>query len=131
MYRRRPQQLEEAEALGKPVYVLRTNTGTQMETVLAGIFGEPRLPAPFIPAGDAAAAPDGPPDDEETPDEVTSALFEAEEAATAVLDSARPVELSPQGAYIRRLQHQVAERYNLGSRSRGREPYRRVEILPR
>ncbi len=38
-YRRRPQQLQEAEALGKPVYVLRSNTGTQMETVLAGVFG--------------------------------------------------------------------------------------------
>jgi hypothetical protein len=124
-YRRRPQQLEEAEALGKPVYVLRTNTGTQMETVLAGIFGEPRLPAPFVPA-----APDGA-GDEDVPDGVTSALFEAEEAVTAVMDSDRPIELAPQTAYIRRLQHQVAERYNLGSRSRGKEPYRRVEIMPR
>ena len=42
----------------------------------------------------------------------------------------RPVELSPQNAYIRRLQHQMAERANLVSRSRGREPYRRVRLYP-
>jgi predicted RNA-binding protein Jag len=38
------------------------------------------------------------------------------------------VELTPQNAYIRRLQHQMAQRYNLTSRSEGREPYRRVMI---
>ena len=43
---------------------------------------------------------------------------------------AEPVELSPQNAYIRRLQHQMAERANLVSRSRGREPYRRVRLYP-
>jgi predicted RNA-binding protein Jag len=47
-----------------------------------------------------------------------------------VLDSARAIELAPQTSYIRRLQHQVAERYNLLSRSRGKEPHRHVEILP-
>jgi predicted RNA-binding protein Jag len=40
------------------------------------------------------------------------------------------VELSPQNAYIRRLQHQMAERANIVSRSRGREPYRRVRLYP-
>jgi hypothetical protein len=39
------------------------------------------------------------------------------------------VDLTPQNAYIRRLQHQLAERYNLGSRSAGREPYRHVRIF--
>ena len=38
--------------------------------------------------------------------------------------------VSPQNAYIRRLQHQMAERANLVSRSRGREPYRRVRLYP-
>ena len=46
------------------------------------------------------------------------------------MESARAVELSPQVSYVRRLQHKVAERYNLSSRSRGKEPQRRVEILP-
>ena len=40
------------------------------------------------------------------------------------------MELAPQNAYIRRLQHQMAERANLVSRSRGREPYRRVRLYP-
>jgi predicted RNA-binding protein Jag len=47
-----------------------------------------------------------------------------------VIRAAEPVELSPQNAYIRRLQHQMAERANLVSRSRGREPYRRVRLYP-
>jgi hypothetical protein len=63
-------------------------------------------------------------------DPITSALREAEEAIGQVMAGDGPVELSPQNAYIRRLQHQMAQRYNLTSRSRGREPLRRVRILP-
>ena len=59
-----------------------------------------------------------------------AALREAEEAIGLVLRASEPVELSPQNAYIRRLQHQMAERANLISRSRGREPYRRVRLYP-
>jgi predicted RNA-binding protein Jag len=40
------------------------------------------------------------------------------------------MELTPQNAYVRRLQHQMAERNALMSRSRGSEPNRRVELLP-
>jgi len=54
-----------------------------------------------------------------------AALRETEEAIGLVINQAEAVELSPQNAYIRRLQHQMAERANLVSRSRGREPYRR------
>jgi stage III sporulation protein SpoIIIAA len=137
-YRRRPQQLQEAEALGKPVYVLRSNTGTQMETVLAGIFGlaergtrNPERGMSEPGGGTAGFVTDDEEDDEPfSEDAITSALFEAEAAASSVLDSSRTVELTPQGSYIRRLQHQVAERYNLLSRSRGKEPHRRVEIMP-
>jgi len=133
-YRRRPQQLQEAEALGKPVYVLRSNTGTQMETVLAGIFGQPVVERGPRPAGydtESEETEEGGEDEElPPPDKVTSALFEAETAVSSVMDSARSIALTPQVSYIRRLQHQVAERYNLASRSRGKEPHRRVEILP-
>jgi predicted RNA-binding protein Jag len=38
------------------------------------------------------------------------------------------IELSPQTSYIRRMQHQLAERYRLQSRSTGLEPNRRVRI---
>ena len=59
-----------------------------------------------------------------------AALREVEEAIGLVNEQAKPVELSPQNAYIRRLQHQMAERANLVSHSRGREPYRRVRLYP-
>jgi stage III sporulation protein SpoIIIAA len=134
-YRRRPQQLQEAEALGKAVYVLRSNTGTQMETVLAGIFGQPKDSGSRSAGGSQvgkAIAPVDEVDEEDPPSEdmITNALYEAETAATSVLDMSRSIALMPQTSYIRRLQHQVAERYNLLSRSRGKEPFRRVEILP-
>jgi predicted RNA-binding protein Jag len=55
-------------------------------------------------------------------------LRETEDAIAHVLETSAPVELSPQSAYIRRLQHQLAEQHNLASRSTGKEPYRRVRI---
>jgi predicted RNA-binding protein Jag len=38
------------------------------------------------------------------------------------------MELSPQNAFIRRLQHQLAEKYDLITRSTGKAPRRRVRI---
>ena len=137
-YRRRPQQLQEAEAIGKPVYVMRSNTSTQMEAVLANIFGRPVDAGTRQGSTGGAHASSDQDDSEadtedlegENQDGVTHALYEAEIAAEVVIESARAVELSPQVSYVRRLQHKVAERYNLASRSRGKEPQRRVEILP-
>jgi stage III sporulation protein SpoIIIAA len=103
-YRRRPQPLRDAEAEGVPIYVLRSNTGSQIEEGVAKV---------------AHASGPG----------TTDALQEVEDAVNDVLTGGQgTVELAPQNAYIRRLQHQVAERYNLGSRSTGREPFRRVMI---
>jgi predicted RNA-binding protein Jag len=59
------------------------------------------------------------------------AMEEAEQAIAEVLERSRTVELTPQNSHIRRLQHQLAERYNVGSRSRGKEPNRRVKFFPR
>jgi hypothetical protein len=96
-YRRRPQQLQEAESLGKPVYVLRSNTGTQMETVLAGIFGQPkekgsggRSAAGSSPAR-AAVAESAEDEEPFSEDMITNALFEAETAATTVMDVSRAI----------------------------------------
>ena len=57
------------------------------------------------------------------------ALGEAEEAVNQVKGGGEAVELSPQSAYIRRLQHLIAERNDLSSRSIGKEPQRRVTIF--
>ena len=104
-YRRKPSALRDAESNGVPIYVLKTNTMQQMENLLASLF-----------------------DLEADPSE--AALRETSEAIGLVQASGRPVELMPQNAYVRRLQHQMAERNNLMSRSRGAEPNRRVELLP-
>jgi stage III sporulation protein SpoIIIAA len=104
-YRQKTPMVREAEERALPIYVLKNNTVPQMEASLTSIF------ALEIDPRDAA-------------------LREAEEAIDVVLQRSEPVELSPQNAYIRRLQHQMAERANLVSRSRGREPYRRVRLYP-
>jgi stage III sporulation protein SpoIIIAA len=105
-YRKRPQPVSEAERLGVPVYVLRSNTLVQMESSLADIFElSPEETDPF-----------------------SSAMRETQEAIRKVLTGARAVELSPQAASIRRHQHELARKYNLISHSRGREPQRRVRI---
>jgi len=105
-YRRKPPALREAEELGVPIYVLKNNTVLQIEQFLATIF-----------------------ETSERTDPLTLALKEAEEAIERVMrEEEGIVELSPQRASIRRLQHQLAERYNLASRSLGKEPHRRVRI---
>ncbi|HTK45127.1 MAG TPA: R3H domain-containing nucleic acid-binding protein [Patescibacteria group bacterium] len=104
-YKQKTPMVREAEERAMPIYVLKTNTIPQMQSSLTSIF------ALEIDPRDAA-------------------LRETEEAIGVVLDRAEAVELSPQNAYIRRLQHQMAERANLVSRSRGREPYRRVRLYP-
>jgi hypothetical protein len=104
-YKQKTPTVREAEERSMPIYVLKSNTIPQMQSSLTSIFAleiDPR----------------------------EAAMREAEDAIEVVLSSSEPVELSPQNAYIRRLQHQMAERANLVSRSRGREPYRRVRLYP-
>jgi stage III sporulation protein SpoIIIAA len=113
-YRKKPPALRQAEAEGLPVYVLKSNTASQMQGILSNIFE-------LAPGSAAAAGGDE--------DPVTNAIEETEAAITEALETGHPVELPPANAYIRRLQHQMAERYNLGSQSRGREPNRRVRIF--
>ncbi|HEU5228258.1 MAG TPA: R3H domain-containing nucleic acid-binding protein, partial [Ktedonobacteraceae bacterium] len=62
-------------------------------------------------------------------DPTKQALLETEDAIHQVLNKGlTTAELAPANAYVRRLQHQMATRYNLASRSRGKEPHRRVKI---
>ena len=59
------------------------------------------------------------------------AIREAEDGARQALVQQRVVELLPQNPYLRRLQHEIASRHQLDSRSVGKEPRRRVRIFPR
>ena len=105
-YRRKPQTLRDAEDHSVPVYVVKSNTVFQLEHCLLSMRTEK--------AGDP----------------VVAALREAEEAIGQVMTASDAVDLTPQNAYIRRMQHLLAQRYNLSSRSLGKEPHRRVRILP-
>lgn len=57
------------------------------------------------------------------------AMREAEEGIQRVRESGEPVELMPQNAYVRRLQHQLIETSDLVSTSVGTEPRRRIRIV--
>ena len=61
-------------------------------------------------------------------DPMADALRETQAAIEQVRHGAHSVELSPQTAYIRRKQHEMASQANLFSRSLGKEPKRRVRI---
>ncbi len=105
--RRQPQRIRDAQERGVRLEVVRSNTVKQMESFLRKEFG-------------LADFPEG--------SEV--ALQEVEDAVDSVLEVGRPVELSPQDSYVRRLQHELVERAGLVSESKGREPYRRLVIYP-
>ena len=105
-YRKRPQIVGDAERAGLPVYVLRSNTVKQMEKCLADVFG---------------LSPDL--------DPFSEAMRETQDAIDQILGGDRAsVSLTPQDAFVRRRQHQLARMANLYSQSKGREPYRRVCI---
>ncbi|BCX03548.1 MAG: single-stranded DNA-binding protein [Candidatus Roseilinea sp.] len=106
-YRQRPRTIVEAEQDNVPIYVLRSNSVAQMESCLADLFGLT--------------------DSERIPYE--SAIEETEEAIRRVLAGERVVDLSPQNAFVRRQQHQLARASNLVSHSYGKEPMRRVRIF--
>lgn len=125
-YRRKAEAVRDAEMHGVPVYVLRSNTSVQMENVLRTIFPS-AIDSDIPDEGDDSDAPKLSSRERRMHD-VTIALTEAEEAITAVMKGAPATALRPQAPPIRRMQHELAERYNLGSRSRGRDPFRHVEI---
>jgi hypothetical protein len=104
-FKQKAPALRQAEERGLPIFVLKSNSLIQLESALTSIFAlevDPR----------------------------EAALREVEEAIGLVHEQAKPIELAPQNAYIRRLQHQMAEQANVVSHSRGREPYRRVRLYP-
>ncbi len=107
-YRRKPQKVRDAEVANLPIYVLKSNTPPQIKQMLQNIY-------PLASPGKR--------------DSFQVALAEAEAAVEQVKNGDEgAVELSPQSAYIRRLQHLIAERNELTSRSEGKDPNRRVRI---
>jgi nucleoside-triphosphatase THEP1 len=123
-YRRQPERLQQAEQEQKLIIILKNNTVAQMQHALARIFDIPAVPSVDEVDEDANG------DDLEFDAPTKRAMLETEDAIQQVLNKGlTTVELPPANAYIRRLQHQMATRYNLVSRSRGKEPNRRVKIF--
>jgi stage III sporulation protein SpoIIIAA len=108
-YRKEPARLQEGLRQNIPTYVVKSNTYVQIENVLREVF---HLSSPMS--------------DED------SAIQEVEEAIEALLSEENTGlnsrELTSQNAYIRRLQHQIAEKHHLISESVGVEPNRRLRI---
>ncbi len=106
-YRQQPQPLVDAERRNVPIYVLRSNTVTQMEQCLVDIFQIPTDPVDIF----------------------TEAMRETQEGIQQVLNGENTIELQPRSAAIRSQQHQLVRAATLLSHSYGREPYRRVRIF--
>ncbi len=107
-YRKRPRPITDAEKAGKAVYVLRANTVSQMENFLIDLFDlHHQTENPFAEAMQEAEA----------------AILELQQSGMEMID------LAPQGAHIRRQQHELIRQANLASESRGKEPFRYVRIL--
>ncbi|MBE0688530.1 MAG: AAA family ATPase [Anaerolineae bacterium] len=112
-YRRRPKLIVDAERRGTPIYVLRANTISQMENFIADMFN---LEA----------------SDNDIGDPFEDAMREARSAIVRVQGgNTQHVDLTPQDAHIRRIQHQMARKARLESESYGEEPERRVRISRR
>ena len=105
--KRQPKTLHDLEDHGLEVAIIRSNTVSQMKSFLMQTFGL-----------------------HDQKSEEDEAMNEVTEAVDRVMSFGKPVELAPQSAHIRRLQHQLIEQHGLGSESRGEVPWRRVIVLP-
>ena len=104
-YRRKDSPVRVAESSGIPIEVLRSNTVSQIKGALARVYGV------------------------ETSDPTETALEEALEGINRSRQLGGEVELSPQNAYVRRLQHQLVGEHEMVARSTGEEPNRHLVIL--
>jgi R3H domain-containing protein len=115
---RQSERMRALSAERKPIYMLRGNTIAHMQQALSRIFDLEDS------RGDSGSGDPAHP--------TLRAIQEAEDAIHRMLNHGLgQAELAPQNAHVRRLQHTVAQRYNLESRSFGREPRRHVRIYAR
>ena len=121
-YRRGSNLVKSAESTGTPVYVLRKNTFHHILDFLSTLAKEQGIDTSYLRANDASTQ------STDSSEILEAALKEAEDAAHEVLNGTFSVQLEPQKAYIRRLQHMLIDRMNLSSTSKGKEPYRSLLV---
>lgn len=108
-FKRGTKAIQNAERQGKPVYVLRRNTANQIEQFVKALTRKRNVGR------------------SET--DVSLGLLEAQEAASQLFQKKIPenfIALQPQTAYMRRLQHQLAEDNGIRSSSVGIDTARHV-----
>ena len=97
-YRRKTKTLLAAEKIGKPIYVLRRNSYNQIQTLFNSLFKN-KLKGH---------------------ENIKTRIEEAEIAINKIGDGQNQINLNPQSAYIRYLQHEIAEKNGLDSFSTGK-----------
>jgi hypothetical protein len=108
-YRERLKPIVDAEEKGMPVYVIKSNSGGQIEQFLSDLFSTPM-----------------PHNTEKGPEK---AIEQARAAILAVQAGEKYVDLDPVNASIRRKQHSLAQESDLVSQSYGKDPNRYVRIF--
>jgi stage III sporulation protein SpoIIIAA len=108
-YRDHQATIVDAEHRGMPIYVLRSNTVSQIEQFLTDLFNLP---------GEMTPPPEG--------DYIKHAT---QTAIASVLNGERYVDMPPAAPAIRRIQHEMAREAELVSHSYGKEPRRHVRIF--
>ena len=107
-YRDRMQPIVDAEAQGKPIFVIRSNSMPQIEQFLADTFG--------------LATP------QQKREKDDEAMAQVDVAVDLLLAGEPYVDLQPAPAPIRRRQHELARQHSLVSQSFGKDPNRYVRI---
>ena len=121
-YGRRPTAVRRAERDGIMVHVLRRGTKEQIRQFLKR-FSQEKVKVNTVDISNF--------EEHNQSGRSREALNETEAAISRVVSGEQRVELMSQPPYVRRLQHGLASRSNLGSASMGREPSRRVVIRRR
>ena len=111
--KREPKKLLQALEQGTRVCRIKSNTLVQIKSALLRFFP------------DAVQTPNA------TGPQYRVALQESEDAIVRVQRTVKPVELTPQNSYVRRLQHELIQSHDLSSESVGKSPFRRVIVYPR
>ena len=98
-----------------PIHFVKSNTMPQIQKAIKDSFGMKEKPGDSY--GMACF------------DETEDALKEVQGAVYKILNGSDSIELEPRKSYIRKLQHEIIEQYNLTSTSIGEEPERRLKII--
>lgn len=109
-----------------PVFYAKANTMPHIQRAIREALSQGS--SDIIPLDDDAFGPES--GSAEKQNDSSDAMDEVRDGIQRVIDMGVVVEMLPRRSYIRRLQHELVENSQLRSISVGREPNRRIKILP-